>query len=612
MVGEMKIKHLFFYFTFLFLCIQSLHAAPIVGSVSPAQGDIVGGNVVTLNGFGFTGATSVDFGPRPASLFVVVDDNTITATVPTGTVGTVNVIVTGGGASLPAPSNYYTYTTASWQGIVSGTTPNQLGFFGTDTETFDATIPLTATSITAVISPNGERIYTGNSVPPGISVIDAATNTIITTVPTLVGPGGFAIAINPSGSRVYLTNFNSGYITVFDTATNTIITDIFLGQALGNVSVTPDGSTLYVGDFSSGSVTIIDAATNTILNTLFVGFFPGLISFTPDGTKAFVPVAVDHTVVVIDVSSQMIVNTIPLPVAGQPYGSSILPNGTTLYVVNISDDTVSVIDVASETLTTMISLGAGSGTFWIASTPDSKKAFVINEINDQVYPIETTTNTVGTPFSGIGGNLQDLVISPDPAPVAIFTFTPEPVGVPTPFDASSSFSPIGTIAFYRWDFGDGTVVTTASPTISHTYLTLGDFNVVLTVTNSAGTSTAQVYSSRFMSNNGGPTATRSQMVPSLLIPPTDGSGYQKRCKYPTQVDIINVIMWQPSLSSNPVTYEIFRDSLTHLIAVVPGSGPFQYFDHNRHKNVTYTYYIVAVTASGIKSTPIVVTITPKH
>lgn len=56
------------------------------------------------------------------------------------------------------------------------------------------------------------------------------------------------------------------------------------------------------------------------------------------------------------------------------------------------------------------------------------------------------------------------------------------------FDATGSS--IGA-AMYTWDFGDGTKITTDSPRITHTYESAGGVTVTLTVSNTAGTSTAK-------------------------------------------------------------------------------------------------------------------------
>ncbi len=606
----------FFLFSLWVFNCHSLIGLPIVTSVSPTNGATTGGNAVTISGSSFSGATNVDFGFRAAASFTIIDDSTISATVPAGTPGTVNVVVTAIGQSVPSPNDYYTYTTDAWQGIISSITPNLVAFFNTTTNTFSTSIAMPNTSLASVITPDGTYIYTANTASPSFSVIDAATNTLITTVPTAVGSGAFDIVINPSGTRVYISNNTSGYVTVIDTASNTVVTDIFVEPNIGPLSITPDGSTLYVGALSSGAIVPIDTATNTVGTSILTGFFPGKVSILPNGQKAFIPVYFLDEVLVMDVATQTITNTISLPSGSAPYGSSLLPNGSTLYVVNVVTSSLSVIDVASETLTTTLSLApplsGGSRTFWAVATPDSKTVYIINESNDLVVPVDTQTNIVGAPFNGITGSFQDMVISPDPAPVAAFTATAQIPDTPTTFNASASISPIGTIASYAWDFGDGVTLTTAAPVVNHTYATSGNYTATLTVTNSAGTSTSKVFSSGFMSKNGGPTAVISHTIQSLQPPPTHLRGFQAEYKYPSQTNYVNVLTWSaPASGGLPAFYEVFRDSLTNLIGTVPGNQPLPFNDPNRKKKTIYTYYIVAVGISGARSAPEVVIIYPK-
>ncbi|MFF2325105.1 MULTISPECIES: IPT/TIG domain-containing protein [unclassified Streptomyces] len=83
-------------------------AVPVLGSVTPSQGPLAGGNSVTLSGTGFTGTTSVLFGANAASSFAVVSANQLTAVAPTGGAGPVAVTVTTpGGTSGPSVFYYY-------------------------------------------------------------------------------------------------------------------------------------------------------------------------------------------------------------------------------------------------------------------------------------------------------------------------------------------------------------------------------------------------------------------------------------------------------------------------------------------------------------------------
>jgi hypothetical protein len=89
------------------------------------------------------------------------------------------------------------------------------------------------------------------------------------------------------------------------------------------------------------------------------------------------------------------------------------------------------------------------------------------------------------------------------------------------FDASQSSSPVGAIASYQWEFGDGQGATTTSPAIQHAYARPGVYTARLTVTNTAGTSTGQVFTGQTVSNQGGPQATTTQVI--TVPPPRPGS-----------------------------------------------------------------------------------------
>jgi hypothetical protein len=81
-----------------------------VDSVEPGIGQVDGGTTVTITGSCFTGATGVLFGEVDATSFVIVSDTEITAVVPAGAIGTVDVTVVGAGecgeATLPDAFEY--------------------------------------------------------------------------------------------------------------------------------------------------------------------------------------------------------------------------------------------------------------------------------------------------------------------------------------------------------------------------------------------------------------------------------------------------------------------------------------------------------------------------
>lgn len=68
---------------------------PLIHGITPAEGDILGGTAVIIDGHNFTGVTKLWFGDTPCIDFSVIGDDTIDATSPkTRIVGPVTVFAT--------------------------------------------------------------------------------------------------------------------------------------------------------------------------------------------------------------------------------------------------------------------------------------------------------------------------------------------------------------------------------------------------------------------------------------------------------------------------------------------------------------------------------------
>jgi IPT/TIG domain len=94
---------------------------PAISVLKPPSGKVAGGDKVTITGSGFTGTTSVKFGPTLATNFQVDSDGQITATTPPGTAGTVSVTVTTKAGSVTGGE--FTYITTDAAPTVTGINP---------------------------------------------------------------------------------------------------------------------------------------------------------------------------------------------------------------------------------------------------------------------------------------------------------------------------------------------------------------------------------------------------------------------------------------------------------------------------------------------------------
>ena len=87
-----------------------------VASIVPNTGAYIGGTAITITGSFLAGTTSVTIGGVPATDVQVVDATTVTATTPAGSVGAVDVVVSGakGTVTVAAGFTYLGFVVPSW------------------------------------------------------------------------------------------------------------------------------------------------------------------------------------------------------------------------------------------------------------------------------------------------------------------------------------------------------------------------------------------------------------------------------------------------------------------------------------------------------------------
>lgn len=255
--------------------------APAITSLSPDQGPVVGGTVVTITGSHFTGATGVTFDGLPGSAFSVDSDGQITVTTPAHVAGPVDVVVQSPNGDTTDPGAF-TYVAAPViqsvspdHGSTAGGTSVTItgsGFTGATDVTFGGT-PATSftvdsgTQITAVTPAHAAGLADvtvtavgGTSAPGTFTFIPPAA---ITSLAPTQGPetGGTTVTISGSGftnaTAVTFGGVPGGSFTVQNDSTITVTTPV---HAPGAVDVVVDSP---YGNSSPGSFTFTPVTTIT-------------------------------------------------------------------------------------------------------------------------------------------------------------------------------------------------------------------------------------------------------------------------------------------------------------------------------------------------------------
>lgn len=616
----MTIRTLLGIFASLLIYSNALFAVPVVTTVSPDFGPANGGNVVTITGSGFTGATAVTFDTFSAP-FVVNSDTTITVTLPTAPVNemihvpaTVHVHVTApSGTSAETHADFYVFQGDWFVYIADFSGGSDVRAFNLTTNT-SFTIPITPTPPVALaISPNRKIAYVANAngSPPFTQIIpvDLATQTAgpaLVLVPPITTTIPNTAAITPDGTKLYVSaNDGGGVINAVNLValTNTVIPAVAAFPA-----VSPDGTKVYA-DNGTG-ISIISTATDAVIGTIVLpGGGVNSITFTPDGTRAYAAQTLLNRVLVIDAVANAYTGTAIAVTSPQRIRATA--NGQRVYVTSRTTPTTGVtvgINVATNTI--IANIPSGNLPNHIAITPNSNEGVITNEQppagQEGLTLISTLLNIPLASFPFVGTDFTSEEITPDQAPLANFTASLGATGAPTVFDASASVSPVGTIAQYQWNFGDGQTVVTTSPVTAHTYTIPGPYTVTLTVVNTGNTSLAFTFTGLTASNVGGPSATVSQLINLGLAPPAAATAEVSRKKFFNKTEYVVRVIFTQSLSPNVAFYRVYRNGV--LIDTVAAGAPATplTFSFCLDSKTIGTLEIAAVSTTGVESprTPI--------
>ena len=204
------------------------------------------------------------------------------------------------------------------------------------------------------------------------------------------GKSGANLPTRKPPITVYVTNEASGNLSVIDAANNEVIATLPLGKRPRGIHITPDKKSIFVAlsgspiagpgvdedslpppDKRADGIGIVDIDRNAFLKLMPVGSDPEQFVISHDGRKLYVANEDVGLASLVEVSSGQIVKS--LEVGEEPEGVGISPDGKFVYVTSENDGTVSVIDTKDNSLVTSLKVGRRPRT--IAFLPDGSRAY---------------------------------------------------------------------------------------------------------------------------------------------------------------------------------------------------------------------------------------------
>ena len=264
-----------------------------------------------------------------------------------------------------------------------------------------------------LFSPDGSKIVVAHRDSRNLTVFDAATRMVLTSIDLSGSPN--ALAITPDGSTAVTANIFQDTASIVDLAGGTETDVVAVGDQPGVVRISPDGLRAVVGNTVAGSLSVIDIAsaieTDVIGPVAFsaitsINFESGITisTFTcfefADADTLLLPERTNSQVQVVDITAGTVT---PIPTAANPWDLDISADGLTAVVSHsFSTQLVTVIDVASQSVSRTIPTGADLFFTGIAITPDATQAVV--DVQNAVRVVDLVGNSISGNISTTGVN----------------------------------------------------------------------------------------------------------------------------------------------------------------------------------------------------------------
>ncbi|MDQ2635247.1 MAG: hypothetical protein M3Y83_00030 [Actinomycetota bacterium] len=285
----------------------------------------------------------------------------------------------------------------------------------------DAATDAVVTTVEGVKAPHNVQLGSGGDIAYTVSgstntvvAIDTATYAVHAVAPT--GPAPAHVIEAPNGN-VYVTNAGDGTVSVYRGPELAPVATIDVGGMPHGLRAAANGSVIVVANME-GRLDLIDPTTNSLTGSVPVGTEPVQVAVSADGRYVYSSVSEPPKVVKVDLTTQRVVGSTDVPTPPvQVYLSAeedavLSANQGT---AETPGRTVSVID--TETMTPRAVVEAGSGPHGVVIDDSAMRAWVTNTFDDTVSAIDLDEASVSATIP-VGHQPNGISYSPRPPAAA--------------------------------------------------------------------------------------------------------------------------------------------------------------------------------------------------
>ena len=193
-----------------------------------------------------------------------------------------------------------------------------------------------------IASPDGRQAwiaYHASATDSGVALLDLASRTVASRVPTGAAPHDLAFA--DGGHRLLVTNAGSGTVSVVDTAAQRVLGTIAVAGEPLSIVYSPRAQLAYVAT-NAGTIAAIDPLAMTAAASIDIGAGPAVVRVAPDDRFVLAAARDSGRLVVIDTASNGIIQTVEI--GGEP--DQIVFSSELAYVRRRRSDSLAALPLA--------------------------------------------------------------------------------------------------------------------------------------------------------------------------------------------------------------------------------------------------------------------------
>lgn len=247
-------------------------------------------------------------------------------------------------------------------------------------------------ALAAAPGPTGTVIVT-NMNDHTATVIDAASNRVLATLPT--GEGPHEVAVSHDGRWAAVSNYGArgkpgSTLTLIDLEHLAVARTVSLAphQRPHGIAFLPGDTLVAVTSETSQAVLLVDLRTNQVAAAVPTkGRLSHMLALVPDGSRIFTGNIGDAAVSELDPSRREHLRTFPVGKADE--GIAVSPDGKTVWSGSNADSTVVVVDVRlGRAVDTLRGFGMP---YRLAATPDGRRVVVTDPEKSQIWIVTAAT-----------------------------------------------------------------------------------------------------------------------------------------------------------------------------------------------------------------------------